>query len=205
MNGRSLLCLALAAWGIACTTTDGPTAPGASAAPVAGPPPRWTGTAAYTHLATYEIGEARQQLELEVTWSKVDNPSPAPPAGTTRYVPAGRVKARLQEHVDLGGTCTVDRAGEFAIADGVRFEGDQVLDVGADGRYQGRLEGRWDIDLVQFCPDRAFATRRTFSLRLELAGTIEGGRIQGTMPTRVDPTNPAAIITRGGSWSFAAG
>jgi hypothetical protein len=203
MNRRSagLLGLVLATWGTACVTKDGPTTPQDPVAP--GPPTRWTGTATFTDETQYDNGGAKDHFELEVTWIKAENPSPAPPAGTTRYVPSGRVRARIQSHVDLGGTCTVDRDAEFplAVTDETLYPEDQVLDLGPDGRYQGKLRGGWLLEYVQFCPGRAFPKRSMVHVRLDIGGSVDGSRMHGSMPPRV-VSNSALTSTSTGSWSF---
>jgi hypothetical protein len=198
-----LLGVLLATVGAACVTKEGPTTPGDP--PVAGPPTRWTGTATFTREVQYENGSAKDLFELEVTWVKAENPSPAPPAGTTRYVPSGRAHARIQSNVDLGGTCTVDREADFPIAvtDGSVHPEDQFLDLAPDGQYQGRLYGAWLLDYVQFCRDRAFAQRSQVRMDLDIRGTRDGSRMHGDMPPNV-LSNSSLTSTRTGSWNFTA-
>jgi hypothetical protein len=198
-----LLGILLAAWGTACVTKEGPTTPDAPVA--AGPPARWTGTASFTEQTEYDNGAAKRQFDLEVTWVKAENASPAPPPGTTRYVPSGRVRARVQSFVTGGGTCTVDREGEFplAVTDEPLNPEDQFLDLGADGQYHGTLRGGWLLDYVVFCPDRAISQRGMIHLRLEIGGTRDAGRMQGNMPPRVN-SNSALTSTSTGSWNFTA-
>jgi hypothetical protein len=196
-----LLGILLSVSGTGCVTKEGATTPD----PVpAGPPARWTGTATFTEETEYDNGAAKRHFELEVTWVKAENPSPAPPPGTTRYVPSGRVRARIQSYVDLGGTCTVDREGEFPIAvtDERLDPEDQFLDLGADGQYQGTLRGGWLLDYVQFCPDRAFPQRSMIHIWLDIRGTRDGVRMQGNMPPRVN-SNSALTSTSTGSWNFS--
>jgi len=199
----SLLGILLAAWGAGCTTTGGPTTPGDP--PVAGPPTRWTGTATFTREVEYENGGAKDLFELEVTWVKAENPNPAPPAGTTRYVPSGRAHVRIQSNVDLGGTCTVDREADFPIAvtDGSVSPDQQILDLGPDGLYEGRLYGAWLLDYVQFCRDRAFAKRSQVWMDLNIRGARDGSRMHGDMPPSIN-SNSALTSTSTGSWNFTA-
>jgi hypothetical protein len=198
-----LLGILLATWGTACVTKEGPTTPDPPV--VAGPPTRWTGTATFTREVQYENGGAKDLFELEVTWVKAENPSPAPPAGTTRYVPSGRAHARIQSNVDLGGTCTVDREADFPIAapDASVSPQDQVLDLGPDGQYQGRLYGAWLLEYVQFCRDRAFAKRSLVRMDLDIRGSRDGSRMQGSMPPYV-LSNSSLTSTSTGSWTFTA-
>jgi len=200
----SLLGILLAAAGTACVTKDGPTTP--SDPPVAGPPTRWTGTAAFTHEVQYENGSAKDRFDLEVTWVKAENPNPAPPAGTTRYVPSGRAHARIQSNVDVGGTCTVDREADFPIAvtDGSVSPSDQFLDLGPDGQYEGRLYGAWSLEYVQFCRDRAFAKRSQVRVELDIRGTRDGSSLHGDMPPYVLTIPASLTATNTGSWSFTA-
>jgi len=199
-----LLGILLAAWGAGCTTTGGPTTPGDP--PVAGPPARWTGTATFIDETQYENGSAKDHFQIEVTWVKAENPSPAPPAGTTRYVPAGRVHARIQSNVDIGGTCTVDREADFPIAvtDDPLSRPEQFLDLASDGQYQGKLHGAWLLDYVQFCRDRAFATRSMVRMALDIRGTLDGGRMHGSMPPYVVEIPSSLTSTSTGSWNFSA-
>lgn len=199
-----LLGMLLAAWGTACVTTERPTAPEAPAA--AGPPTRWIGTATFTDETQYDNGGAKDHFDLEVTWVKVENPSPAPPAGVTRYAPSGRARARIQSHVDLGGTCTVDREAEFPIAatDERLLPDEQALDLGPDGRYHGKLYGAWMLEYVQFCRDRAFAKRSMVRMALDFSGTVDGGRMHGSMQPRVVTIPSSLTSTSTGSWSFSA-
>jgi hypothetical protein len=185
-------------------TKDGPTAPDAPTP--AGPPARWTGTATFTDETRYDNGGAKDHFDLEVTWVKVESPSPAPPAGTTRYVPQGRARARIQSHVDLGGTCTVDREAEFPIAttDERLLPDEQALDVASDGQYHGKLYGAWVLEYVQFCRDRAFAKRSLVRMSLDIRGTLDGGRMHGTMPARVVEIPASLTSTSTGTWSFTA-
>jgi hypothetical protein len=199
-----LLGILLAAWGTACVTKEGPTKPDTPAS--AAPPTRWTGTATFTNETEYANGSAKDQFELQVTWVKAENPNPAPPPGTTRYVPSGSVHAHIQSNVDLGGTCTVDREGSFpiAVSDEPVNQGDQVLDVAADGQYQGKLRGGWLLEYVQFCPARAFQQRRMVRVALDIQGTLDGGRMHGSMPPYVVTIPSSLTSTSTGSWSFSA-
>jgi hypothetical protein len=199
-----LLGFVLAAWGMACVTKDGPTTPDAPVA--AGPPTRWTGTATFTDDTQYENGASKDGFQLEVTWVKAENPSPAPPPGTTRYVPSGRVHVHIQQYIDLGGTCTVDREADFPIAapDEPLSPGDQVLDLGPDGQYQGKLHGGWLLDYVQFCRDRAFQKRSMVRVGLDIRGTLDGGRMHGSMPPYVITIPSSLTSTSTGSWNFTA-
>lgn len=200
-----LLTIALASWGPACTSTTG-TAPDPVPAGPSGPPVRWTGTASFTEDVQSITGSSKNRFEIEVTWVKAENPSPAPPAGTTRYVPSGRVHVFMQSYTDAG-RCEVDRDGEFPIEVTVapRLPDEQSLDLGPDGRYQGKLYGSWSLDYLQYCRslDVTFQNRATLYLSLDIQGALEGSRMQGNMPPRV-LTIPTLTSTRTGSWSFAS-
>lgn len=196
-----LLGLALAAWGTACTTPTKGTEPD----PVpAGPPTRWAGTAIFKEDVQATTGNWTNRFEVEVTWVKVENPSPAPPAGTTRYVPSGRVHAFMQSYTDIG-RCTIDRDGEFPVTPNAvpQLPDEQQLDLGPDGRYQGKLYGSWQLDYVQFCRDAAFESRTTLYMSLDIAGALDGGRMHGDMQPKV-LTIPTLTSTRTGSWTFAS-
>ena len=197
-----LLGLALAAWGTACTTAKGT---GTEPDPVpAGPPARFAGTALFTDDVTATTGNWTHRFEVEVTWVKVENPNPAPPAGTTRYVPSGRVHAIMRSYTDTG-RCTVDRDGQFPITTTAvpQEPDDQRLDLGSDGRYQGKLYGSWRLDYVQFCSNAAFQSTTTLYMSLDIAGALNGGRMQGDMQPKV-LTIPTLTSTRTGSWNFAS-
>jgi hypothetical protein len=201
---RCLVGILLSVWGTGCVTKGGPTAPDP---PTTAPPPtRWTGTATFVDETQYENGSAKDRFEIEVTWVKAENPSPAPPAGTTRYVPQGRARAFIQSNIDLGGTCTVDREADFPIAvtDEPLLPDQQALDLGADGRYRGKLYGAWLLDYVQFCRDRAFSKRSMVRMELDISGTLDAGRLHGSMPPRVVTIPSSLTSTSTGSWSFSA-
>lgn len=199
-----LLGLALAAWGTACTT---PKRTGTEPDPVpSGPPVRWAGTAIFKEDVQATTGNWTNRFEVEVTWVKVENPNPPPPAGTTRYVPSGRVHVFMQSYTDIG-RCTVDHDGQFPITSTAAPQQpeDQRLDVGPDGRYQGKLYGSWRLDYLQYCRslDRAFQDTATLYMSLDIAGALDGGRMQGDMPPKV-LTIPTLTSTRTGSWTFAS-
>lgn len=199
-----LLGLALAAWGTGCTTPTRGTEPD----PVpSGPPVRWTGSALFTEDVVSITGDWTHRFELEVTWVKVENPTPAPPPGTTRYVPSGRVHAILRSYTDAG-RCTVDHDGQFPIASTARTQDpeDQRLELGPDGRYQGRLYGSWRLDYLQYCRsiDRTFQNTATLDMDLDIAGVLDGGRMQGDMEPKVLTIPTTLTSTRRGSWNFAS-
>lgn len=196
-----LLGIALAAWGTACTTAKGTTEPD----PVPpGPPVRFAGTALFTENVEATTGNWTNRFEVEVTWVKVENPSPAPPAGTTRYVPSGRVHAFMRSYTDIG-RCTVDRDGQFPVTPTAvaPLPDEQRLDLGPDGRYQGKLYGSWQLDYVQICRNGAFQSSATLYMSLDIAGALDGGRMQGDMQPRV-LSNSTLTSTRTGSWNFTS-
>lgn len=196
-----LLGIALAAWGTACTTAKGTTEPD----PVpSGPPVRFAGTALFTENVEATTGNWTNRFEVEVTWVKVENPSPAPPAGTTRYVPSGRVHAFMRSYTDIG-RCTVDRDGQFPVTPTAvaPLPDEQRLDLGPDGRYQGKLYGSWRLDYVQICRNGAFQSSATLYMSLDIAGALDGGRMQGDMQPRV-LSNSTLTSTRTGSWNFTS-
>lgn len=202
--GPCLLGLVLALSGTACVTKDGPTTPDPPVA--AGPPTHWVGTATFTREVEYENGGAKHLFQLEVTWVKAENPSPAPPPGTTRYVPAGRAHAHIQSNVDVGGTCTVDREADFpiAVSDDPLSRPEQFLDLASDGQYQGKLHGAWLLDYVQFCRDRAFSKRDLVRMELDIRGSLDGGRMHGSMPPYVIAIPSSLTSTSTGSWNFTS-
>jgi hypothetical protein len=171
-----------------------------------GPPVRWAGTALFTEDVQATTGDWTHRFEVEVTWVKVENPSPAPPAGTTRYVPSGRVHVFMRSYTDTG-RCTVDRDGEFPITPTAvpQPPEDQRLDIGPDGRYQGRLYGSWSLDYLQYCRslDVTFQRSSTLYLSLDIQGALDGGRMHGDMPPKV-MTIPTLTSTRTGSWNFTS-
>lgn len=198
-----LFALALAA-GTACTTGPKGTEPD----PVvpAGPPVRWTGTALFTEDVQATTSSWNHRFEVEVTWVKEENPNPAPPAGTTRYVPSGRVHAFMRSYSDIG-RCEVNRDGEFPVAPPAvpLFPDEQRLDVAADGRYQGKLYGSFRLDYLQYCRslDVTFQNVATLYMRLDLQGSVDGGRMRGDMAPKV--LNMESLTsTSTGSWSFAS-
>jgi hypothetical protein len=171
----------------------------------AGPPPRWTGSATFTEDVQYTNGSAKNRFELEVTWVKAENPSPAPPAGTTRYVASGRVHVVMQSYIDIG-RCTVDQDGFFPIevTAGRRNPEDQSLDLGPDGQYRGRLYGEWTLPYLQVCGDQGFSRSGQLRMSLEIAGALDAGRMRGDMPHKVLTIPSSLTSTSTGSWSFAA-
>ena len=201
-----LLALLLAAWGPACTTATG-TGPDPVPSSTPGPPVRWTGSALFTEDVEATTGHWTTRYEVEVTWTKVENPSPAPPAGTTRYVPSGSVHVIMRSYTDIG-RCTVDHDGRFPVSPpAVALSGpeDQRLDLRSDGQYEGRLYGSFRLDYLQNCRGNgaAFQNTATLYMGLDIAGALDGGRMQGNMPPKV--LNGANLTsTRTGSWNFAS-
>lgn len=199
-----LLGLALAAWGTACTTGTG-TEPDPVPVP-SGPPVRWTGTALFTEDAEATEVTWTNRFEVEVMWVKVENPNPPPPPGTTRYVPSGRVHVVMRSYTDIG-RCTVDHSGDFPVSPPATslLPDEQRLDLGPDGRYQGKLYGSFLLDYLQYCRslDRTFQSRTTLYMSLDIAGALDGGRMHGDMPPRVlEGANVTS--TRRGTWNFTS-
>ncbi len=201
-----LLGLALAVWGPGCTTSGGGgTGTGPDPVP-SGPPVRWVGTALFTEDAQHGLGSWNNRFEVQVTWARVDNPTPAPPAGTTRYVPSGAVHVIMRSFSDVG-RCEVNQEGQFPVSPPAAslLPDEQRLDVGSDGRYQGKLYGVFSLDYLQICRDgRAFQSTTLLYMSLDLAGSLDGGRIRGDMPPKVTTVPPTLVTTRTGSWSFGS-
>lgn len=201
---HGLLAVVLALSGTACKTRTGtePDPP-----PPSGPPVRWSGSAVFNEAVEANTGSWTNRFEVEVTWVKVENPSPAPPPGTTRYVPSGRVHAIMHSYTDIG-RCTVDRDGEFPVSPNATalLSDEQQLDVGSDGRYQGKLYGSWRLDYLQYCRslDVTFQNTATLYMSLDIAGTLDGGRMQGAMTPKVLTIESSLTSTSTGSWSFAS-
>jgi hypothetical protein len=199
-----LLCLALATWGTGCTTSNG-TGPDPVPDPVSsGPPVRWAGTATFVEDVQSTTSDWTNRFEIEVTWVKVDNPSPAPPAGTTRYVPSGRVHVIMRSYQDIG-RCSIDRDGYFPVSPTAAAQSpqDQRLDLGPDGRYEGRLYGSWRLDYLQLCNVGAFQQSTVLYASLDISGALDAGRMHGDMPPRV-LSNDTLTSTRTGSWNFTS-
>jgi hypothetical protein len=199
-----LLGIALAAWGTACTTSKG-TEPDPVPSGPPPPPVRWAGMATFTENVQHDTGNWTNRFEVQVTWVKVENPSPAPPPGTTRYVPSGSVHVFMQSYSDIG-RCTVDREGQFPVAPTAvaLLPDEQRLDLAADGRYQGKLYGSWQLDYLQVCRDGvAFQSRTTLYMELDIAGALDGGRMHGDMQPKV-LSNSSLTSTRAGSWNFTS-
>ena len=200
-----LLSLALAVGGTACKTSKG-TEPDPVSVP-SGPPARWTGTALFVEdVQAYPSITWNHRFEIEATWVKVENPNPAPPPGTTRYVPSGRVHAFMRSYSDAG-RCEVNRDGEFPVSPPAvaLFPDEQRLDVGPDGRYEGKLYGAFRLDYLQYCRslDVTFQNVTTLHMRLELRGTVDGGRLHGDMQPKV--LNMETLTsTSTGSWNFVS-
>jgi hypothetical protein len=199
-----LLGIALAAWSTACTTGTG-TAPDPVPAS-SGPPVRWAGRAIFNEDALHDSGNWTNRFEVQVEWVKVENPSPAPPPGTTRYVPSGSVHVFMRSYSDIG-RCTVDREGQFPVSPPAvaQLPDEQRLDLGADGRYQGKLYGSWVLDYLQICRDGlVFQSRTTLYMSLDIAGALDGGRMRGDMQPKVITVPPTLTTTRTGSWEFTS-
>lgn len=198
-----LLGLALAAWGTACTTSKG-TATAPDPVPT-GPPVRFAGTALFTEDVDATTGNWTNRFEVEATWVKVENPNPAPPAGTTRYIPSGRVHVIMRSYSDPG-RCTIDREGDFPVSPTATslLPDEQRLELGPDGRYQGKLYGSWRLDHVQVCRDgSAYQSSTMLYMSLDITGALDGGRMQGSMQPRV--LNGSSLTsTRTGSWNFTS-
>lgn len=201
---NGLLGIALAAWGAGCTTPTKGTEPD----PVvpSGPPVRWNGTAFFADDVTSTTGSWNHRFEVEVTWVKVENPNPAPPPGTTRYVPSGRVHAFMRSYTDVG-RCEIDRDGEFPVSPPAAplLDDEQRLDLGPDGRYQGKLYGSFRLDYLQYCRsiDVTFQNVTLLYMSLDIQGSLDGGRMHGDMQPRV--LNMETLTsTKTGSWNFTA-
>jgi hypothetical protein len=199
-----LLWIALAAWGTACTTGTGTGPDPVASGPIV--PARWTGSAIAAEDAQHGLGSWNNRFEVQVTWAKVENPSPAPPPGTTRYVPSGSVRAIMRSFSDVG-RCEVNREGQFPVSPPAEtlLPDEQQLDVGSDGRYQGKLYGAFQIDYLQICRDgTAFQSRTVLHMSLDIAGALDAGRMHGDMPPKVITVPPTLSVTRTGSWNFTA-
>lgn len=208
-----LLGIAVAACGMACVKGGGGTSPD----PVpSGPPTRWSGTARFTRDVVADspsssiTSSASWDVEvLNVTWVKVTNPNPAPPAGGARYVvESGALRASYRDAVDFGRgrRCTSVASGDFPVPTDAPSESAEgsVLELGPDGQYQGQLYGSVSLDYVQHCTHTpSFLNRTTFDIALDINGALEGGRMRGDMAPQVIRTE-ALTSTRTGSWDFAA-
>lgn len=202
--GACLFAIALG-WGSACTTSSGTGTTTPDPVP-AGPPARWVGSALFTEDATHNLGSWNNRFEVQVTWVKVDNPNPAPPAGTTRYVPSGGVHVVMTSFSDVG-RCEVNQPGDFPISPPASsLLPDEVrLDVGSDGRYQGKLYGAWPMDYLQICRDgTAFQSRTVMHMSLDISGALDGGRLRGDMTPKVTTVPPSLVVTSTGRWDFAS-
>jgi hypothetical protein len=164
------------------------------------------GTALFTEAAEHGLGSWNNRFEVQVTWAKVDNPTPAPPADTTRYVPSGSVHVFMKSFSDVG-RCEVDHEGQFPVSQTATalLPDEQRLDVGSDGRYQGKLYGSWQLDYLQICRDgRAFQSTAMLYMSLDIAGSLDGGRMHGDMQPKVITVPPTLVTTRTGSWTFSS-
>jgi hypothetical protein len=208
-----LLGVAVAACGTACGKSGGGTSP--DPAP-SGPPTRWSGTARFTRDLVADgpslsvTSSTTWDVEvLNVTWVKVANPNPAPPAGGARYVvESGALRASLLSAVDFGRgrRCTSVASGDFPVPTDAPSESasGSVLELGPDGQYQGQLSGSVSLDHVQECTHiPSFLQRTAFDIALDINGAVAGGRIRGEMAPQVIRTE-TLTSTRRGSWDFTA-
>ena len=198
-----LLGTAMAVWCTGCAA-GGKSSTSPDPVP-SGPPDRFTGTAVYVYQFDTNISTSTQTFNFTGTWVKVANPSPAPPAGTTRYVAQGGVHVSWRQRVDVG-RCTMEGDGDYPLPtpDPNAFPVPQTLDVGSDGRYQGRLGGVLHLGFLQICATSpSFSGSEPVEMRLDMAGTVDGKRMHGDMPPAVLDTG--SLTAKGtGSWDFTA-
>lgn len=208
-----LLGLVVAASGTACVKGAGGTSPD----PVpSGPPARWSGTARFTRDLVADspnVSVSSSSLwtvdVVNVTWVRDANPNPAPPSGGARYlVESGALHVSFRDDTDFGRgkRCSIDSRGEFPLpTDPPSPSGDgSVLELRADGGYEGRLYGSVGLEYLQVCTDGlAFRNRTTVHFELDINGALEGGRMRGEMAPRV-LTTEVLTSTRAGAWDFTA-